>query len=132
MARTNSTEVGLIIETSLTSGQIDAFINDANVWVTNHLSGVCDDLTDAELKIIEKYLAAHLITLRDARLTSLKEGDISEKYQRDGKMSEYLKSAIAMDPCGIVADQFVHQDRAKLVFRVGSGFDDDLDLPASS
>ena len=128
--RTTVAAVQAIMDTDLTDPQILAFITDASLWIDTFLEGACDDLTDSLLATIEKYLAAALITARDARLKSAKWQDVAETYQRGGEVSEYLRAAIALDPCGIVAEKFLDQeDRKKARFRVGEGFDPNLDLP---
>ena len=132
MARTTAAAVKLILDTSATDPQIEAFIDDANAWISVHLEGACDQLTAAILIKIEKYLAAYFVTLRDARLLSERLDDVQEKYQRDPKVSEYLRAAIALDPCGIVREEFLDQEnKMKIRFRMGEGFDDTLDLPTS-
>lgn len=132
MARTNAAAVQLVIDTGLTVAQIDAFIDDASAWVDTHLVGRCDRLGVSELTIIEKYLSAYFITLREPRITEKRRQDVWDTYQRDKEASEYLKVAAKFDPCGIVEDAFKDSDGRRFLFRVGKGFDDTLDLPESS
>ncbi len=127
MARTSETAVRAAIETSLTSKQINAFIDDANAWVDQFLASA--GLSTTILEKIEKFLACHFVTLRDPRLRSTKLKDVSETYQRDTVTTEYLKAAAALDPTGTVEDRLI-SGRHKLTFRVGAGFDSELDLPA--
>ena len=130
MARTTVSDVQAIISTSLATAQVQAFIDDASLWVDTFLEGACTALTATILTTVEKYLAAHMITARDPSLTSAKWDKVSETYQRDGKTSEYLRAAIALDPCGIVSEKFLEQEKKRPVkFRMGEGFDDNLDLP---
>lgn len=130
MARVTEAEVTTVINTSLTTAQVVAFIEDANTWVDHYLGGYTG-LSAAVLKAIEKYLACHLITLRDPRLKRARTDDIDETYQRDDKVTEYLKQAAAFDPTGTVADELIGSE-PKAIFRVGAGYDDTLDLPDSS
>lgn len=130
MARVNETEVKLVIDTSLTTPQIEALIGDANLWVNEHLGGYTSLSADL-LKAIEKYLAAHLVTLRDPRLTRAQLNDVAETYQRDKTVSEYLKTAASLDPTGTVKDELLGGGK-KATFRVSEGYDDTLDLPGSS
>lgn len=130
MARVSESEVKLVIDTSLTTPQIEALIGDANLWVNEHLGGYTS-LSAALLKAIEKYLAAHLITLRDPRLTRAQLDDVAETYQRDREVSEYLKTAASLDPTGTVKDELLGGSQ-KATFRVSEGYDDTLDLPGSS
>jgi hypothetical protein len=128
--RVTAAEVRLILETELSNAEIEAFIADASLWVDQNLVGACTAVTDDILKAVEKYLAAHMITARDALLRASKLQDVSETYQRDEAVSEYLRIAISLDPCGVVSEKFLDQENKRSVrFRVGEGFDDDLDLP---
>lgn len=129
MARTTESAVVLTIDTSLTTAQIEAFIDDASTFVDD-IAAKDSTIPDAKLTLIEKYLACHLITLRDPRLTKAALGDVNESYQRDPKMTEYLKAAIALDPTGLIEGAFT--DRPVFSFRVGAGYDADLTkLPAT-
>lgn len=131
MARTNATAVGLIVDTNLDTTAIDAFIEDATL-IVDRLAADCGSLSTAELTMIEKYMAAHLLTAREARIKHKRRGDVTDVYQRDGEMSEYLKAAIGMDPCGVLKQMFdPPEDQVALSFRVGAGYDSDLDLPAT-
>lgn len=123
MARTTEAAVRLIIDTDVETAQVEAFIDDASGWVDDHLVGL--DLSDATLTRIEKYLAAHLITLRDPRVRQSRVGDVSETLQRDTQVTEYLRTAAAMDDTGTVADRLLPDGPPKVRFRVGAGFDDD-------
>jgi hypothetical protein len=123
MARTDYNAVTAAIDTSLAKYQVEAFIEDANVWVTARLAG--EGLSEAVLTAIEKYLACHFVTLRDPRHKEAKFGDTSEKFQRDDKVTEYLKAAIALDPTGIIDEAFDPSDDS-FPFRaaVGTGYAD--------
>lgn len=125
MARTDEGAVRDAIETTLTNPQVTAFIDDASGWIDAQLAD--KGLTAATLTLVEKYLACHLITLRDPRIKSGKFGDTSETYQRDGEVTEYLKMAIALDPSGTVEDAF-GDSKQRVRFRVGEGYDPTLDL----
>lgn len=113
MARTTRAAVKNIIDTSLTDGQVDAFLSDANTWVTDFLGG--EGLSPGRLTIIEKYLTAHYITLRDPRLRDQTQDDIRETYQRDTQVTEYVRQAAAEDPTGIVKAELILQDTAATV-----------------
>lgn len=121
MARTNEPDVRAIIDTVLTGPQVDAFIDDANLWVTDFLAGQ-DGITDARLEQVEKYLAAHFITVRDPRMTEKDADDVRERYQRGkGHVTEYLRLAAAADPTGTVRGRLVNQEGAPVVrFRAGT------------
>lgn len=78
MARCTEQEVKAIIDTTLTEEQVTPFLRAANIAVTNVTSGYgygVDDLME-----IERWFAAHLIAVRDPRLTEAKQGDGTFKY----------------------------------------------------
>lgn len=118
MARTNISDVLDVIETSLSQEQVSAFIDDANLWVTDFLGG--EGLSSGRLEKIEKYLACHYITLRDPRLRQAALDDVRETYQRDTQVTEYLRQAVAEDPTGIVKSTLLDQEEsARLRWKVG-------------
>lgn len=100
MARVIDTEVFEIIETSLTD--IDVFIETANLFVTNWLGS--SSLSDATLKEIEKYISAHILSLRDPRTKSVGVDVLSESYQGQWGMglngTSYGQMAILLDTTG--------------------------------
>lgn len=130
MARTNIAAVKLILDTKLTDPQLQAFVDDASLWVTTHLgsAGLGADL----LKSLEKWLAAHFATAREPRLKSQRHGDDGEVYQRDLYVSEYLRQAVGLDPTGIVEDRLSPEGKQKVSFRASEGHDTTLDLPGKS
>lgn len=75
-------EIKNVIEvpTGLTDGQIQGFLDDANLIVTEDLSG--KGLSDARLKVIEKWLGAHLTIILTERggLKVSKDGDAEDSY----------------------------------------------------
>ena len=123
-ARTTETAILLILDTDLTSPQIVQFITDANVWVTLELAG--EGMSAAILEMIERYLACSLIRLRDLGLVSARFDDISEKYQVDPQLSDYVRNAAAFDTSGKVRAQFMAPRNARSVqYRVGKTFQDE-------
>jgi len=123
VARTDETSVSTVLDTSLTTDQIEAFIDDASLWVDRHLVG--EGLTSDELTTIEKYLTCHFITLRDPRLKSAQLDDVAEVYQRDLYVTEYLKAAAALDSTGKVREHFMApKNTRRLTFKAGTGFDE--------
>jgi hypothetical protein len=107
MAATRTTEqdVKNILDTALTTAQITAFIEDANLWVTEELGD--EGLSDSRLEMIERWLACALIRAREVAMKDTTVGDVTETYQRDGQVTEYLKHASALDPTGSVQMQFL-------------------------
>lgn len=119
--RTDASAVLSAIDTDLTTAQVNAYISDASVWVDDQLTN--SNLSDVLLEKIEKYLACHFVTLRDPRLRSGSLGDVSETYQRDTQVTEYLMAAMALDPTGRVADAFGdRKDKFRMSYRVGTGY----------
>ena len=98
--RVTSDEVKEIIETSLTD--VGAFITAANLMVTNFLSG--ESLTDAHLKEVERWLAAHLIAMRERQIQMTKTGESMDQYGgRFGKgleFTQYGQQVLIMDTTG--------------------------------
>ena len=129
MARTTVADVQLIFQTSvtITDPQIQAFIDDASLWIDNNLVDGCPDLSDADLIVVEKYLAAYFLSARDPRLRSAVFGDVAETYQNNPQINDYLRIAMSLDPCGIIATNFASTPKRGVKFRVGDGFAVDLD-----
>lgn len=122
MARTTETAVREVISTFLTTPQVKAFIDDANLWVTEELS-VGFGITSGRLELIERYLACALVRLRDLGIKSTSVNDISENYQVDSEVTDYLKRAASFDPTGKIRQAFLTPTTAKPVkFRIGQTF----------
>jgi len=100
MPRVTDLEVFAIIDTSLTN--IDVFINTANMMVTSWLETA--GLTDEVLKEIERYLAAHVLSVQDQRVKSVGVDVLSESYQGQWGMglngTSYGQMAILLDTSG--------------------------------
>lgn len=101
--RVTAEEVLAIIDTTLTD--ISVFITTANMLVTSHLGAA--GLTDEVLKEIERYLAAHVLSLRDQRTKSVSVDVLSESYQGQWGMglngTSYGQMAVLLDTSGILA-----------------------------
>jgi hypothetical protein len=120
MPRTDNEAVTQTISTSLTETQIDTFITDANIWVTEELgsSGLGADRLEA----------CALIRLRDLGLKSAKFDDISEQYQVDPEMTDYMKHAAAFDSTGTVRRYFMAPKDVRFAqWRVGQSYQDEAD-----
>lgn len=88
-ARTDATEVKEVIDTSLTDAQVNAFINTANRFIAEaELSG--HGVASATLTEIEKYLAAHFLSLRDQRVAS-------EAFPSGFRLSYQGKTGMGLD-----------------------------------
>lgn len=124
--RTTITAVKEIINTALTAPQVRAFITDASLWVTEELAPA--GLTTARLEVIERYLACALIRVRDLGLSSATLEDVTEKYQVDPQVTDYLLRAASMDPTGKLRKHFLPSDeetRFPVKFSIGTTFTDE-------
>src|SRR5512146_1936802 len=104
--RTSETAVRQILDSSLTTQQVLAFITDANVWVTEEIASWAG-ITASRLEIIERYLACALIRIKDAGLANGTIGDIAETYQVDPQVTDYLLRAASFDPWGAIRTNFL-------------------------
>jgi hypothetical protein len=97
MARVTVADVRLILNTTLTDLEIEAFIQLQNSNCT-----YSEDI----LTQIELYLSAHYCTLSDRELKSEKLGDATDVYAGVYGMgyesSRYGQMAITLDTCGIL------------------------------
>ena len=104
MARVTDLEVKEIIETLL---DMTPFIGTATLIVDEDLVG--QGLSDARLREIELYLAAHFTTLRERQLQSEEFGDAKDVFLGQvGKglsSSIYGQQAIALDTTGELKSQ---------------------------
>lgn len=131
--RTTATAVREILSTSLTQAQIDAFITDANVWVTDVLVPVNTGATAGILEIIERYLACALVRLRDLGLKSTTIKDVTEQYQADPDVTDYLLRAASFDTSGTIRQHFLAPKPVALpepatfpaIATVGKGYTED-------
>ena len=105
--RTNEADVRLIITSTITTGQADAFILSANLFVTNHLGSTTLDADT--LKDIERWVAAHLIAITYERVARKEEAG-SAKIEYVGTFAQGLKqtmygqTAIELDTTGTLDD----------------------------
>jgi len=104
--RVTGTEVKAIIDTSLTASEVDPFITAASAMVDDLLSG--SGLTTTQLKEVERWLSAHLVHIRDPKLSEQDINDASDKYQV-GKFgmglehTAYGQQAMFLDTTGTLA-----------------------------
>lgn len=102
MARITDEEVKQIIETTINT---TPFITAANLIVTDRLGdeGIDDDL----LKEIERWMAAHLVAIREPQTKTEKTGDTGVTYfGKDGlglDATPYGQQVKVLDPTGLMA-----------------------------
>lgn len=99
-ARVSDAEVREIMDTEVSD--LSAFITAANLTVDRRLKG--QGLQDDELKEIERWLAAHLATAKDPRVSKESIGDASSTYQGGSGLgldsSRYGQMVQSLDPTG--------------------------------
>lgn len=104
-ARATVDEVKDIISTTLTDGQINAFINTSHQVVSQRLNG--KGISEDTLKEIEVWLSAHYVCMRDPRKKQVKVDDVAVTYQGETgtgfQSTSYGQQAIALDPTGTLA-----------------------------
>ena len=111
MARVNDAEVRAIIDVDTTITDLAPFITIANLLVEDKLAS--SGTSEAMLKEIERWLAAHFVAIRDPRAKSESIGGISVSYF--GQAGEGLKStlygqqALALDLSGALAKSGLKQ-----------------------
>ena len=131
MARTTATAVREIIQTGLTTPQINAFIADMDLRVTEELVTYTPSMSADRLEIIERYLVCAMMRLQEIGVSEVSIGDVTERYQSDPQITDYLMRAAGFDPSGKVRANFLApRPLAPPVhipgkFRVGPGFRDD-------
>lgn len=98
-------DVLLILDTDLTSPQIDAMINTADNLVTIHIDPLADTrVTSAVRDDIVMWLAAHFCAIRDRRVKD--EGGDGVRFTYEGKTgmgldyTSYGQQAKMIDPTG--------------------------------
>lgn len=105
--RTTAAAVKGIITTSADDTRIENFIEAATAVVDQHLTD--DDLTDAQLELIERWLAAHFLAVDDARISSQSAGGVSLGFKHMGQTktgilsTTYGQQAVVLDPTGKLA-----------------------------
>jgi hypothetical protein len=101
--RTNDTEVKQIITTT---SNTTPFIEAASVLVDVHLTG--KGLSDATLKQIEKWWAAHLFAVSDPRVEKTKTGKAEDTFQGKTGMglnaTLYGQQVLLFDTTGTLAN----------------------------
>jgi len=102
--RTTETLVGTIVELD-DDTSIDSIITVANVIVTKHCTDTA--LTATELELIERYLTAHLYSLKYRRTVSEKVSTIADTFQHAEDLgfnsTEFGQTAMRLDWSGALA-----------------------------
>lgn len=140
-SRTTETAVREIMDTQLGDRQIRAFILDASLWVTEEIVPAEPVQSAERLEIIERYLSCALIRLRELGLKQGTVENVSEQYQVDPEVTDYLLRAASFDASGKVRSQFLSATSAggsgdivipkPIVFGVGTGFKEEAETSES-
>ena len=100
--RVTEADVLTIIDTTLGTGEIDPFIFTANMMVNGYLED--KGLTEEVLTEIEKYLSAHILSVKDQRVKAEKIDVLSFTYTGNFGMglknTQYGQMAILLDTSG--------------------------------
>lgn len=96
MARITPHDVTEILETELEDVSLQAFISDANTVVERRCAPHTDD-TDA-LADVEAYVAAHLATAKDPRVSVASHESVDVEFETDAH--RYWEQAVLLDPTG--------------------------------
>jgi hypothetical protein len=114
MAEIVDSDVTAIIEVDATITDLSPFIT-AAAQITDEW---CSGLTDAQLKEVQRWLAAHFVAIRDTRAASEKAGSVSVNYQYklglNFAVTMYGQQAMMLDITGGLA-------RANKAFESGKG-----------
>jgi len=106
MARVTEADVLEIIDTTLQTGEIDPFINTATMLVDGYLED--KGLSDEVLTEIEKYLAAHVLSVKDQRVKTEKIDVLGFTYTGSFgiglKNTQYGQMAILLDTSGTLGE----------------------------
>jgi hypothetical protein len=114
-ARVTEAEVRAIKSTKLTP--LTTFITTANILTDKLAASACGSgLSDAELKQIELYLAAHFVSVTDPEALTEKFEGSSKSYQRGWVAGQ---SGISSTSFGVVANTLSNGCLAELDKQVG-------------
>jgi hypothetical protein len=98
-------------ETELTDDQIQGFIDFTVPWTTEVFSNAGVSVSSATKDIIDNYVTAHFMNIKDGKITQEKMGNGSEKKNvavessaKSLNITEYGKQAIGFDTSGTLAD----------------------------
>jgi hypothetical protein len=96
MTQVTPHDVAEILETELESVTLQAFISDAHRIVERRCAPHTDDM-DA-LGDVEAYVAAHLATAKDPRVSVASHESVDVEFETDAH--RYWEQAVLLDPTG--------------------------------
>ena len=127
--RVTGSEVKEIINTSLTSEQVEPFITTANMIITGKCASV---YSASEMIELEKWLAAHFVSIRDpsrSAVTRQKAGPAEQEYSVVSNNAQWLQvtpygqQVMIMDYNNTLASLGT---RSSMVFRVFGASNEDF------
>lgn len=118
--KVSTAEVRDRFDTSLTDSQLQGFIDDAHLFITDLLGG--KGLTEDRLQLIERYFAAGLAERRDPRAEQIRGAATSETLQQES----YLETALKLDTTGTLRQHFGDKEKRQAVLSVRAGPQDTL------
>ncbi|NGM69190.1 hypothetical protein G6M89_09250 [Natronolimnobius sp. AArcel1] len=96
MTRIAPHDVAEVLETELDDSALMAFISDANRVVNRRCEPHTDD--DEALADVETYVAAHLATAKEPRVSATSHESVGVELDADG--DRYWHQAVLIDPTG--------------------------------
>lgn len=96
--RTTASDVKEIFETDLAETELNHHINAAAELVDEIDSA--GSLSSQRLTLIEEYLAAHIASTQDPRVSDVSVGDSSFTYKGSQEMTDYWETAAQLDKTG--------------------------------
>jgi hypothetical protein len=123
MARTTSAEVQKIIDVDAAVTDLTPFITAANELVTEACTGDSQGYSATRLQVIETWLAAHLVAIRDPHHQSEGAGGVTARYQGQTgfnfQSTYWGQQALLLDTAGGLAALSEHTAKGKRA-RVGA------------
>jgi len=126
--RVDPNEVKEILDTDLTDAAIEAFITAANLTVTKYLED--EDLSDAQLKEIERWYTAHLIACtrqREVQKENVGQASVTYGGRTDLGLDAtmYGQQVKLLDTSGILSNIEKNVGLKAVVVHAVTSFDDD-------
>lgn len=100
--RTTVSDVEEIFHTNLETSSLEHHINLAASMVDDVEEVADSSVPDRKFRQIEQYLAAHVASAQDPRVTSSSVGDSSFNYLQPSEVTRYWNLANSLDPTGII------------------------------
>lgn len=122
----------MVGSTTLDEPVVVGLIADVSGWIDRELEDACSGQSPEQLEVIERYLAAHLIT-KGGNASAASSGtavlkrstrfDVTEEYDTGAAASAAAEAptrfavvAASFDRCGIVAEKWLGKRRARASF----------------